>query len=248
MFTYRKKLSVVLPAYNESNVINESIDRLISELDLFAEDYEIIIVNDGSVDDTKQKIIDLKNNHPQIRLISYKKNKGKGHAIKRGLLDANGDIVVLMDADLDIHPSQIRDYLIQLLQQHKKDNKIAGAIGSKLDKRSNVVFPLKRRLMSYSYYLLLKTLFRLDTRDTNTGLKVFNGKIIKDIVPQLVIRGYAYDIELLSMIYKKGYRVLSLPVNCEYSRNCKNERIQLKHAFDVFNETLTVFMRNNLKK
>ena len=123
MFTYRKKLSVVLPAYNESNVINESIDRLISELDLFAEDYEIIIVNDGSVDDTKQKIIDLKNNHPQIRLISYKKNKGKGHAIKRGLLDANGDIVVLMDADLDIHPSQIRDYLIQLLQQHKKDNK-----------------------------------------------------------------------------------------------------------------------------
>ena len=248
MFTYRKKLSVVLPAFNESDVITESIDRLISELKRFADDYEIIVVNDGSVDDTKQKIINLKKIHPQIKLVSYKNNKGKGYAIKRGLLNINGDIVVLMDADLDIHPSQIRNYLKQLLQKHNSDKTVAGAIGSKLDKRSNVDFPLKRRLMSFCYYLMLKTMFRLDTRDTNTGLKVFNSKVIKDIVPQLVIKGYAYDIELLSMVYKKGYRVLSLPVNCEYSRNCKTERIQLKHAIDVFNETLTVFIRNYLKK
>ena len=241
-------MSIVLPAYNESDVITDSIERLISELDKFAEDYEIIIVNDGSVDNTKQKIIDLKKKHPQIKLISYKNNKGKGYAIKRGLLEISGEIVVLMDADLDIHPRQIKNYLGQMLKEHKTDKTLSGAIGCKLDKRSNVHFPLKRRVMSYGYYLILKAMFRLDTRDTNTGLKIFDSKVIKEIAPHLIIRGYAYDIELLSLIYKKGYRVLSLPIDCEYTRNCKTERIQLRHAMDVFNETLTVFVRNNLKE
>lgn len=245
MFVYKKLLSVILPAYNEGSVIAESIERLSAELDKFSENHEIIVVNDGSTDDTKQKVLDLKKRKPEVKLISYKNNKGKGYAIKRGLLAAKGDAVVLIDADLDIHPCQIRGYLKKMLQARKKDSSVAGAIGSKLDRRSNVDFPAKRRIMSYGYFLILKTLFRLDTMDTNTGLKVFNGSIIKDIAPILCIRGYAYDIELLSNIYKKNHRVLSLPVQCSYSRENSAERIKIKHAVTVFNETMTVFMRNH---
>ena len=243
MFQYTKKLSVVMPAYNESGVITESIERLVAELDQYCENYEIIAVNDGSSDDTKQKIIDLKKRQPKLKLVSYKKNRGKGHAIKRGLLAADGDIVVLIDADLDIHPCQIRGYLIELLQAREKDKTVAGAIGSKLHKYSNVKFPAKRRIMSYGYYLILKALFRLDTKDTNTGLKVYDNSVIKDLAPELIIKGYAYDIELLSMIYSKNRRVISLPIQCEYTRTDTSGRIRIGHVFKVFNETITVFRR-----
>lgn len=242
-----ERISLILPAYNESDVITESITRLIDEINKFSVNYEIIIVNDGSSDDTKNKIINLKRNYPKIKLISYTNNKGKGYAIKRGLLSANGDIDIIMDADLDIHPRQICGYVTKFLAAQKKDKNIAGVIGSKLDKRSNISFPLKRRIMSMGYYLILKAMFKLDTKDTNTGLKVYDGNIIKSIAPKLFTRGYAYDIELLNYIYSQGYRVLSLPIDCAYSRSEGSDRINIKHAKNTFKETIKIYIYN-LKK
>ena len=236
------KISIVLPAYNESDVISESVKRLLSEIRKFSDNYEIIIVNDGSTDDTKGQIIQLSELYPEIRLISYKNNKGKGYAIKKGLLNITGDLVVIMDADLDIHPRQIYGYIDKLIDAQKEDSKIAGVIGSKLDKRSKVYFPMKRKIMSYGYYIILKTLFKLDTKDTNTGLKVYDSDLIRKISPILKIRGYAYDIELLRLIYKRGYRVLSLPIRCKYTRVNNTDRIRLKHIFNTFSETLTIFL------
>ena len=244
MVTVKERISVILPAYNEGNVLTESIERLISELKKYSDNYQIIIVNDGSTDDTKEKAIELKHIYPEIKIISYKTNKGKGNAIKRGLLSADGDIDVILDADLDIHPCQIYGYITKYLNEHKKNEHIAGAIGSKLDKRSNVNFPLPRRIMSMGYYLILKIMFHLDTKDTNTGLKVFDGNTIRAVAPKLFTKGYAYDIELLNYIYSEGSRVLSLPVTCAYTREPGTQRINIKHIKNTFKETMEIYRRN----
>lgn len=245
MIAVKERISVVLPAFNEGSVITETVERLISELEKYSDNYEIIIVNDGSTDDTKNKALKLKQIYPEIRLISYKTNKGKGNAIKRGLLSAGGDIDVIMDADLDIHPCQIHGYIIEYLKKHAKNEHIAGAIGCKLDKRSNVKFPLKRRIMSMGYYLFLKSMFHLDTKDTNTGLKVFDGNVIRSVAPKLFTKGYAYDIELLNYIYSDGYRVLSLPVNCTYTREPGIQRINFRQIKSMVRETMKIYMHSH---
>ena len=244
MIALKRSISIVLPAYNEEDVIIESVSRLIRVMNSFSDNYEIIIVNDGSTDNTEEKIKSLKNRYRQIRLIGYSKNRGKGYAIKTGFMHMKGNIAVMMDADLDIDPAQIRMYIKTFLHKRRYDSSIAGAIGSKLHKRSNVKFPLRRRVMSMGYYTLLKLLFKLDTKDVNTGLKVFDGLLIKEISPKLVTRGYAYDIELLSLLYKKGFRVLSLPVNCEYTRDMRADRIKPRHIIKTFKETMNVYLRN----
>lgn len=242
-------LSVILPAYNEEAILEECVSRLSTELEKFTQDYEMIIVNDGSKDSTRERILELKKQYRSLRLISYKTNRGKGHAIRRGFEKASGEYIVIMDADLEIDPCQIEGYVSRLKTEAERDVHTAGVIGCKFDKDSRVDFPKYRKIMSMTYFNLLRLMFKFDVKDTQTGLKCFKGDMIKQVLPKLSVDGFAYDVELLTAVVRAGGKISQAPVVCEYGRDAN--RMSVKHILETFGDTVNIYIKDkqgNYKK
>ena len=236
----RYYLSVVVPAYNEGYDITGSMAKLFGVLEKFPEDYEVIVVNDGSKDDTLERLIELKTVYKRLKVISYKTNRGKGHAIHRGMESVSGRFCAVIDADMEIHPYQILTYLLRLEEGMRTDKRVAGITGCKFDPDSEVDFPIYRRFMSMCYYKMLHTLFTFDIKDTNTGLKIFKTDRIKPLLSMLRVDGFAYDVEMLAAIYDNGGRLMTAPVVCSYLRD--DTRINVKSVGMTFLDTMDVFL------
>jgi len=235
-------LSVVVPAYNEGSTIARSMNMLFCELDKLSGDFEVIAVNDGSTDDTLEQLKKLKADYKSLRIISYKKNRGKGHAIHRGMAKARGRFCAVIDADMEIYPYQILVYLENLELSLKNEKRLAGITGCKFHPDSKVDFPFYRRVMSMCYYKMLHLLFTFDLKDTNTGLKIFRTDRLKPLLPLLKVDGFAYDVEILSAVYYNGGRMMTAAVECAYSRD--DRRINVKSVAKTFFDTLDVFFDN----
>ena len=105
----RKYLTVVMPAYNEENIIYDNLFTVVADIERFAGNYEIIVVNDGSSDSTREEVLRARKENPRIKLISYKKNKGKGYAVRKGVLAADSEFTAFLDSDLDL-PAVVQMY------------------------------------------------------------------------------------------------------------------------------------------
>src|SRR5207247_1743577 len=171
---------------------------------------EVVVVSDGSVDGTHERLLEARSK--AVRVIHYDRNLGKGYAVKAGALAAHGDWVALIDADLDLDPSSIPTYL-----EVARGEELDFAIGSKRHPDSLVHYPPARRIASWLYQQLNRLLFRLDVRDTQVGLKVFNRKIVDEVLPLLLVKQFAFDLELLAVATALGHgRIRELPVRLEY--------------------------------
>lgn len=237
-----EKISVIIPAHNEADniisTLNETI-RVLSRLDC---DYEIIVVDDGSNDGTADLVksnYDFKKD--KVRVESYALNAGKGNAIKYGTKFAVGDLILFLDADLDLHPNHLPAFLDKM----KKTNADA-VIGSKKSRDSKVRYSLKRKILSNGYYYLIKILFGLPIKDTQTGIKLFKGKALKEAIGKVSVKGYAFDLELLIILHKKGYKIAECAVQVTQAR--LSGRIGQRDAISVFKDTLKIFNRLYFKK
>jgi glycosyltransferase involved in cell wall biosynthesis len=211
--TVEPVLSAVLPVYNggEEIVDNVGVIRRTLAAGLPDEDVEVIVVSDGSIDETAEQLLAARGD-VGFRLIHYDRNLGKGYAVKAGALASHGDWVALIDADLDLDPAAVPLYL----EVARRDD-LDFAIGSKRHPDSVVDYPRSRRIASWWYQQLNRLLFRLDVRDTQVGLKVFNRRIVDEVVPLLLVKQFAFDLELLAVSKALGFgRVQELPVRLEY--------------------------------
>ncbi|MDD3220930.1 MAG: glycosyltransferase [Lachnospiraceae bacterium] len=238
-----KKLSVVMPAFNEGKNIYKNLLEVSNILSGFLENYEIIAVNDGSLDNTREEMIRCKEIDEHVHPVSYKKNKGKGHAIRVGVMKASGDYIAFLDSDLDLPPDQLEDY-VKSIAADEADV----IIGSKMHKDSELEYPLVRRVISTGYYCMLRGLFHLKVKDTQTGLKVFKAEALKSIISLIQTEGYAYDIEILVALNCRGCTIKEMPVRLVFQRGNKMGRIRLKDIFKVFKDTFAIFYRANIKK
>ena len=203
MLETEKKLSVVMPAYNEGEHIYENLHIVSEILSGFIKDYEIVAVNDGSTDNTRAEIFRCAKSDAHICLVSYKKNRGKGNAIKCGVEKASGDYIAFLDSDLDLPAEQLKEYVIALIQ-----DKADVVIASKMHKDSKIEYPAVRKVISFGYYCMLRVLFHLKVKDTQTGLKVFKAEALKSIIPLIKTQGFAYDIEILVALNCRKYRIM----------------------------------------
>ena len=206
-------LSAVLPVYNGGAEIVGNVDVIRRTLasGLPAEDVEVIVVSDGSIDETAAELAKARGD-VGFRLIHYDRNLGKGYAVKAGALAAHGEWVALIDADLDLDPSSVPAYL----EVARRDN-LDFAIGSKRHPDSVVHYPRSRRIASWCYQQLNRVLFRLDVGDTQVGLKVFHRQVVDEVFPLLLVKQFAFDLELLAVASALGYgRIKELPVRLEY--------------------------------
>jgi glycosyltransferase involved in cell wall biosynthesis len=208
------ELSFVVPAYNEEDFIEEmlgSIDDVIAGKHI---PYEILVVNDGSRDGTLVNARRYAGKNGHVRVVSYSKNVGKGHAVKTGFMKSNGSVVVFADSDMEIDLTVISEYLEAL-----KHGDIV--IASKRHSDSHVVVPTSRRVLSQCFNGLVRLLTGVPLKDTQSGLKAMKKSAFVDIFSRLAVKRYAFDVELLAVAHLYGLKVVEMPVNIKLEAKFK---------------------------
>lgn len=244
MSIFEKKLSVVIPAYNEGEKIFENLSEMERMIGTFSDNFELIVVNDGSRDNTEGEIARAAKENSHIVAAGYQDNRGKGGAIKEGVEQATGDYIAFLDADLDLSPMHLEKFM-----QKMEDTDAAAVIGSKLHKDSEVEYPLPRRIMSLGYYLMLKVMFHLKIKDTQTGVKLFKQAELKQAMQHVTSSGFAYDIEILALINIFGGRIEEMPIKLVFQRGNGFGRIRISDIVDVARETMHIYRNvHNVKK
>lgn len=196
-------LSIIIPAYNEETRI---ISTLQEYLRFFNKNTEIIVVNDGSKDNTKQIIEQFMKKHKNLKLINQK-NQGKGKALLTGFKAAQGDLISFVDADNATTPDQL-DKIIQEME----NNDIA--FGSRYMKQSILdrKRTFKEQLGSRAFNFLIKLILNLNFKDTQCGAKVFKKQVIDTILPNLIMSKWAFDISLLYTAKKYNFKLKEIPI------------------------------------
>ena len=230
------EISVLMPAYNEGKNLEEAVKRTMKELERL--DYEIIIINDGSRDNTEEVAKMLCEQYPNVYLVSYPENRGKGYALKQGFERSRGDIIIFLDSDLDIPPFQIHRFLREL----KKGCDVV--IGSKYLPGARVDYSSKRRLFSILYNTLVRILLDLNVTDTQVGLKAFRRQVLERTFSKILVKRYAFDVELLTVINMYNYQICEIPIKIEHK--AFNSSINYWAIARMFIDTMAIFYRKNI--
>ena len=233
--TERPALSLVIPAYRQAATIGQEIRALDALLGTLAPSHEILLVIDGNDDDTLGAVT-RESLPPNLRIECFEDNQGKGAALKHGLLLSRGQLVAFIDAGGDLDPSALR---IMLAMQELFHADIV--IGSKRNSLSEVSYPPLRRIYSWTYQLLNRFLFRLRVRDTQVGVKLFRREVLQAILPRVLVKRFAFDLELLVVAYHRGFnRIVEAPVHI---RHGFSSSVNVHAAFQALWDTLAIFYR-----
>jgi len=225
----KPELSLIMPAYNEEDNIGsviERVDNVVRQMGLM---YELIIVDDGSVDKTRIKVENYARNNGHVKVVGYENNLGKGYALKTGFSHAAGNLVIFMDSDSDIDPKQVGRYVKAL-----KDADVV--VASKRHPQSKVDTPLTRRILSHGFNVLVKLLVGLKLSDTQTGLKAVRRSALVKIFRKLTVKRYAFDVELLALANLLGLKIVELPITVRL-RNFFSLRESWKMLLDLLGIT-----------
>ncbi|MEW6356891.1 MAG: dolichyl-phosphate beta-glucosyltransferase [Planctomycetota bacterium] len=218
------RISVVIPAYNEASRIKDSLGRIASYFERQAVSYEVIVVDDGSTDDTAAVVRSMAKRIEHLRLLTSNTNRGKGHAVRHGIAAARGDYVLMSDADLSTPIEEVEKLMRAL--------KVGGydvAIGSRAMPQSDVRLrqtPV-REGMGKLFNLLVRLLVMRGFGDTQCGFKCFRANAARLIFTRQRIDGFCFDVEALMIARKAGLRVKEVPV---VWLNSPESRVHILHA------------------
>lgn len=236
-------ISIVIPAYKQQRTINRDVKNIHKVLSSLPYEFEIIIVVDGNLDKTSQMAKRLKEKN--VSVFEYEKNQGKGFAVKYGVLKAKGDIIGFLDAGMDLDPSEI-SMMIDIMNFSKAHI----VVGSKLHPDSKVNYPRIRKILSWGYRTFTHLLFGFKVRDTQVGLKIFKRRVAKDVFPRLLVKRFAFDVEVLALSYALGYKkIFEAPVKLKFRYNSSITSQKFwKEISNMLWDTAAVFYRVRIIK
>ncbi len=217
-------LSVIVPLYNEERRAAEFLAQL-CELANAHKDWEVIFVNDGSTDNTLGllKSSGIKNS----RILSYRPNRGKGYAVRKGVAHALGTYIIFIDADGSINPHQI----IPMLAHLKKFDVV---VGSRASPRSKVTQSVLRRATGIAFNTYVNVLFQIRINDNLCGFKGFKGSVGRKLFSALISNRWIFDVELFYKIRKSGRSLYQMPIAWVYKRQSKMSLTDpFKMAFEL---------------
>lgn len=201
--------TVVIPAYNERDRLQEPLLDTLAHFRGRDASFELIVVDDGSLDATAEVVRDLQDEHPEIRLIRLPANRGKGFAVRTGVVNSEGDYVLFADADGSTPIAEV-----ERLRQ-RLDEGADVAIGSRAAEGGDVRVDarLHRKIIGRAFHTAVQLLTVGDFHDTQCGFKLFRGDVARELFGRLRMDGFSFDVELLSMALWRGYAVTEVPVN-----------------------------------
>jgi len=195
-----------MPAYNEASCIGRSVAEVNKRFEAVCQDYEIIVVDDGSKDGTRGILEGLSDKN--LKMVGYDTNQGKGHALKLGLYRATGQFAFLIDSDSEIHPKELLSYVEAL-------ESADFVIGSKRHPLSTVRTPAMRMFLSLGFNVLERLLTGMRATDSQAGLKAARSEALYKVLPLLSVKRYAFDAELLAVASLFDFKIVELPVNID---------------------------------
>lgn len=232
-------LSVIVPAYN-CNTIDRDLIGIQKYLEELNRPYEIICIVDG-VKNEKDNTPDLAKSirGPRIKVYPYRENRGKGYAVRFGMARARGGIIAFIDAGSDLSASGIG-----LALEHMRWYKADVIVGSKRHHASRVEYPLKRKILSFLVQRATRLLFGLDISDTQTGLKVFRREVLEKVLPRLLVKRWAFDLEMLAVAHRLGFaRIYESPVEIQFNFA---SNVGMDSVMNFVNDFLAVFYRTHV--
>ncbi len=235
-----KKLSILMPFLNEEKIIVRNTHEVIRVLKELNFNYEIILIDDGSRDNSYKILKKEFSGHPRVKIVRNYHNFGKGWALKTGYEFSTGDYIMFLDSDLELSPYHIPNFFRVMIAE-----KADAVIGSKLHHDSILTYPLKRRIMSLVYYSVIKLLFGLPVMDSQTGIKLFKREALEMSLPKVLVKHFAFDIELLIVLHKNHKKIAPAPIELKYTRGSFGN-IKLNMIIKTFIDTLAVFFRDKI--
>lgn len=210
-------LSVVIPAFNEEGRIKKTLKKIESYLTKNDYPIEIIVVDDGSVDNTVNIVEELRKNNGNIFLLKNKFNRGKGYSVRKGMLYAQGKLVLFSDADLSTPIEEIEKFFPWFDQGYDI------VIGSRGLPQSRIVVhqPFYRETIGRIFNFLVQLLVIGGIKDTQCGFKCFKSDVAKDLFEKQTIPGFCFDVEILLMAVRKGLKIKEVPIKWFNSSNTK---------------------------
>jgi dolichyl-phosphate beta-glucosyltransferase len=228
------ELSVIIPAYNEEKRITPTIESVFAYLSAHNISHEIIVVMDGSKDRTPEVLASLHARIPTMRAMDHKTNHGKGFAVRRGMLQATGRVCLFMDADNSTTIDNIEKMIPCLAEGYDVVIASIGVPGHQIAEGSE---PGWRRLFGRMGNLFIRILAVPGIRDTQRGFKVFSAQATQDIFSHAQIDRFGFDIEVLALAQRFGYKIKELPINWQ---NDPNSHVSLSSYLQVFLDTIRI--------
>ncbi len=230
-------LSVVVPTYKDEKIILKSLQRLRESLDKIRFNYEVIVVVDGRIDKTFSEAKKIRSDN--FKITGYKNNRGKGFAVRYGMARTKGDLVAFIDSGMEINSDGL-PLLIEHMLWYDSDI-IVGSVRHSASKVFD--YPLKRKVYSWGYHTLIRWLFGLRITDSQRGLKIFKRKVLEKVLPRLLVKQFAFDIEMLSVAKSLGFdEIHDGPVEMDASK-LKLSNVNVGSVFSMLKDTLAVFYR-----
>jgi len=235
------EISIIVPAFNEEDLIVSTLDSLQEYLKERPERYEVIVVDDGSRDRTPGTIREWHERNPvDLRVLVNEQNRGKGFSIRRGVMESRGEYLIFIDADLPYELDAIEDFLNALRNGYDL------AIGSRVLPGSEVKgVPAMRYFAGQVFSWMVQLFLFSGLPDTQCGFKSFKASAAKEIFRRLTISGFGFDVELLFVARKLKFRIQPIAVRMIHHRPGSRVRL-LSHSLEMFSD-LFVIRRNNLQ-
>ena len=213
----KMKLSIVIPAYNEEKRIKKTLDSLVERFDGFC---EILIVSE-STDKTNEIVREFSKNSAIIKLLTSSERLGKGGAFKKGVKNAQGQIVMLLDSDLPVPVSDVENVASYVGQ-------VDVAVASRELKETKILVypPMARVFAGKAFSRIFNALFGLNVKDTQCGCKAFRKEVLEKVLNTVESNGFEFDAELLFKCKRAGYKIKEVPVTWSYKPDSKLKLFQ----------------------
>lgn len=237
-----KLISVIVPSYRQEKTIYKDLKNIKGILDKLRYPTELICVVDGKVDKTFEEATKYARTVNNVKVVGYEHNKGKGYAVRFGMAASKGEIVAFIDSGADLDPNGL-----SMLLEHFEWYNADIVVGSKRHPASKISYPWQRKILSFGYQVLTRLLFGLNIKDTQVGMKFYKREVLEKVLPRLLVKAFAFDIEILSVANYLGFKkIYEAPVEIRLdfggASTLTSQRF-LKTVLRMIIDTLAVFYR-----